>query len=363
MLGMVRNWFNRIFAEEETVVLLIILAAILLLILSIGNVLIPIIASVVLAFMMQGVIARMSALGARRWLAIAVAYGIFLTVFFGVLMLLLPLVWQQLVTLIQELPSMLRKLQQALMVLPERSEVFTEAQIREWMTLATTEIGSLGQYLVSFSLAQLPNVVGLMINIVLIPILVFFFLKDKQLILEWLSGFLPRRRPLLRAVWLEMNDQVANYVRGKAIEIVIVGVASYISFSLMSLNYAALLALAVGLSVVIPYIGAAVVTLPVVLVGYLQWGWGGEFFTLCIVYGIIQALDGNVLVPLLFSEAVNMHPVAIIVAVLVFGGIWGMWGVFFAIPLATLVKAILYSWPRPHTVGNEAEAPSEQASL
>jgi putative permease len=52
-------------------------------------------------------------------------------------------------------------------------------------------------------------------------------------------------------------------------------------------------------------------------------------------------------VPLLFSEAVNLHPVAIILAVLFFGGIWGMWGVFFAIPLATLVKAVINAWPRP----------------
>ncbi|HAR07202.1 MAG TPA: AI-2E family transporter, partial [Cobetia sp.] len=58
------------------------------------------------------------------------------------------------------------------------------------------------------------------------------------------------------------------------------------------------------------------------------------------------ALDGNVLVPLLFSEAVNLHPVAIILAVLFFGGIWGFWGVFFAIPLATLMKSLLYAWPR-----------------
>jgi putative permease len=62
-------------------------------------------------------------------------------------------------------------------------------------------------------------------------------------------------------------------------------------------------------------------------------------------YGVIQLLDGNVLVPLLFSEAVNLHPVAIIVAVLFFGGIWGVWGVFFAIPLATLVSAIFSAWP------------------
>lgn len=150
---------------------------------------------------------------------------------------------------------------------------------------------------------------------------------------------------MLNKIWLEMNQQVANYVRGKVIEILIVGGASYISFVALGLNYAALLALLVGLSVVVPYIGAAVVTFPILLIGYFQWGWNSEFFTLFIVYTVIQALDGNVLVPLLFSEAVNLHPVAIILAVLVFGGFWGLWGVFFAIPLATLIKAVLNAWP------------------
>ena len=154
--------------------------------------------------------------------------------------------------------------------------------------------------------------------------------------------------------------QFANYIRGKAIEILIVGAVSYVAFLILGLNYAALLALAVGLSVLIPYIGAAVVTVPVLLVAFLQWGWGSEFFTVCIVYGVIQALDGNVLVPLLFSEAVNMHPVAIIVAVLVFGGLWGFWGIFFAIPLATLFKAILYAWPRHNQrVGDSVVAGDE----
>ena len=64
-----------------------------------------------------------------------------------------------------------------------------------------------------------------------------------------------------------------------------------------------------------------------------------------LAYGIIQFLDGNLLVPLLFSEVVNLHPVAIIASVLFFGGIWGIWGVFFAIPLATLVNAIINAWP------------------
>ena len=67
-----------------------------------------------------------------------------------------------------------------------------------------------------------------------------------------------------------------------------------------------------------------------------------------IVYGVIQFIDGNVIVPLLFSEVVDLHPITIIVAVLAFGGLWGVWGVFFAIPLATLIKAIYKAWPRHH---------------
>jgi putative permease len=269
-------------------------------------------------------------------------------------------VWTQLTSLIQELPALLRKLQQSLLLLPERSELISEAQVREFVGVAGAEVGKFGQSVVSFSIAQIPNLFGLLLYLVLVPILVFFLLKDKDQILRWLASFLPRRRPLMVKVWNEMNDQVANYVRGKGIEIVIVGAATYISFIWLDLNYAALLALLVGLSVVIPYIGAAVVTVPVLLVAFLQWGTGTEFYTLFIVYGIIQGLDGNVLVPLLFSEVVNMHPVAIIVSVLVFGGIWGLWGVFFAIPLATLVKAIINAWP---THGNASgSAPNEEIS-
>jgi putative permease len=143
-----------------------------------------------------------------------------------------------------------------------------------------------------------------------------------------------------------MDEQIANYVRGKVVEILLIGAVTYISFLLLGVNYAELLGVLVGLSVVIPYIGAAVVTLPVLLVAYFQFGTGTEFISVVVVYSIIQAVDGNVLVPLLFSEAVNLHPVVIITAVLVFGGLWGLWGVFFAIPLATLVKAVLSAWPK-----------------
>ena len=171
-------------------------------------------------------------------------------------------------------------------------------------------------------------------------------LKDKDLLLNFISNMLPKERRVMTVIWDEMDIQFANYIRGKAIEILIVGSVSFIVFLLLDLKYAALLASLVGLSVLIPYIGATLVTIPVLLVGYLQWGLTGDFFWLLGLYAAIQIIDGNVLVPLLFSEVVNLHPVAIVVAVLIFGGIWGFWGLFFAIPLATLVKAIYNAWPR-----------------
>jgi len=182
--------------------------------------------------------------------------------------------------------------------------------------------------------------------LVLIPVLVFFILKDKRQLIDWFKGYLPSDRHLVSSVWADMEAQIANYVRGKAGEIVIVGAVSYITFVALGLQYAALLATMVGFSVLIPYIGAAVITIPIAFVAYFQWGWGWSFGQVMIAYAIIQALDGNVLVPLLFSEALNLHPIAIIVAILVFGGMWGFWGIFFAIPLATVVQAILKVWPR-----------------
>jgi putative permease len=168
-------------------------------------------------------------------------------------------------------------------------------------------------------------------------------------ILRWFVSLMPGERGLADMVWIEVDRQIANYVRGKFWEIIIVWAASYIAFSFFGLQYAMLLAVLVGLSVVVPYVGATVVTFPVLLVAWFQWGWSQDFIWVAVAYLVIQALDGNVLVPLLFGEVVNLHPIAIIVAILVFGGFWGFWGVFFAIPLATLVNAVLRAWPSSKT--------------
>jgi putative permease len=278
----------------------------------------------------------------------------------ALLLFVAPLIWQQLVALRSALPNIVARLQEMLRDLPEIAPGFvTHQQVDHWLNLAAGEVGSVSGTLLNALLNQVPSVVGVLIFLVLVPISVFFFLKDQKPLSDWFLSLLPKHRPLLNRVGSEMNLQLANYVRGKFVEILIVGSVTFVVFTMLGVNYAALLALVVGLSVLIPFVGAAVVTIPVALVAIFQFGWSWEMAWVLIAYGIIQALDGNVLVPLLFSEAVDLHPITIIVAVLAFGGLWGVWGVFFAIPLATLVKAVYNAWPS--TQAGESDPVAEDA--
>jgi putative permease len=216
----------------------------------------------------------------------------------------------------------------------------------------------MGQRLLGFSIASVRGLATFLVYLVLLPLMVFFFLKDKDPILQWITRFLPDNRDLTDHVWHNVDRQIGNYIRGKFWEILIIWSVTYLVFFLLGLRYAMLVGLIVGLSVLVPYIGVTVTTLPVALMGFLQWGFSSQLATLLIAYGIIQLLDGNLLAPLLLSEVVNLHPVAIITSVLIFGGIWGFWGVFFAIPLATLVETVLSSWPSINTnTQNQDAAP------
>jgi putative permease len=347
MMEIINRWMKRYFSDPEGVILALLLVAGFGVVIFLGDMLAPVLASIVIAYLLEGVIDVFERRGVHRMVVVVSVFFMFvallLLLFFG----LIPGVTAQAAQLVQDLPNMIDKGQQMFDRLPDLYPRFiSEAQVKDLIGALESAAAALGKHALSFSLATIMSIFTALLYLVLVPVLVFFLLKDKQKILNWMSSLLPRQRALATRVWLEMDRQIGNYVRGKFAEIVIVGDVTYVVFALMGLKYAMLLAVLVGLSVIVPYIGAVVVTAPVLLIAFFQWGWSGDFAYIMLAYTIIQVLDGYVLVPLLFSEAVNLHPIAIIVAILMFGGIWGFWGVFFAIPLATLVKVLLTAWPR-----------------
>ncbi|HNE02025.1 MAG TPA: AI-2E family transporter [Plasticicumulans sp.] len=346
-MNFVLAWFRRVFSDAQAVSLIIVIVTLVAIVLLLGRMLAPVLAGIVIAYLLEGLVAKLERTGLQRWPAV-------LIVFFGFMGLVgfaltgpLPLLSEQATQLARQLPDMLLKAQKYLLSLPEQyPRVVSEQQIADAIAMVKREIAGVGQNLLTWSLASVLSVITVIVYLILVPVLVFFFLKDKVPIVRWCRQFLPADTRLAGRVWDDVDRQIGNYVRGKVWEVLVNWVICYLVFAWLGLQYAMLLGFMVGLSVIVPYIGAAVVTVPVALVGLFQWGWGPDFMWLIGAYAILMVLDGNVLVPWLFSEVVDLHPVAIIVAVLTFGGLWGFWGVFFAIPLATVVQAVLKIWPK-----------------
>ena len=326
------RWFKRNFSNPQAIILALLLIFIFLGLWLVGPIIMPLLVAVVIAYILEWAVSASQRIGVPRAPAVIFVYLCFVTLSLGIIIGLFPIIGQQLENLFSDLPVMANKIKLMLLALPDKyPEFVTKEQLENIIQQFGGNFANMGDVLVSFSLESFKNIVSILIYMILVPLLVFFFLKDKQKILDWFLSLLPKERELSTRVWRELDGQIGAYARGKVVEIFAVGIVTYISFVIFGLNYALLLGVLVGLSVLVPYIGATIVTIPVALVALIQWGPHETFVYLMVTYLVIQALDGNVLVPLLFSETNNLHPVAIIAAVLFFGGVWGFWGIFFAI--------------------------------
>ena len=358
-MNTLRGWFVRNFSDPQVVVLAVLLASGVAVVVFLGDLLAPVLAGLVIAYLLDGPTEALKRRGLPHLAAVCTVFLGFLAASAFALLAVVPLLSEQVSQLAYALPSMVTHLQGLLLALPERFPQFVDAdQITEMVTALRTEVLQSGQQLVAFSWERLGNVVSLLVYAFLVPLTIFFFLKDKQAIFEWFGSYLPADRGLAREVSREMNRRSGDYVRGKAYEIGLVTVVSLVTFWALGLRFSMLLALLTGLSVLVPYIGVAVVTVPVALVALFQFGVTGSFFVALGAYVVIQILDGNILAPLLLSEVVSLHPIAVVVAILIFGGIWGFWGLFFAIPLATLADCVLRAWPSTSTPEAEQTEPA-----
>ncbi|EIJ33229.1 AI-2E family transporter [Thiothrix nivea] len=347
MIKLLNDWYNQHFSNPQVAILALLLLLGFGTVVLAGDVLAPVLAAIIIAYLLDGGVDFMRTFKLPRFIVVLIVFSVFILVLLIVLFVLAPLMLKQATQFVLEIPGMLAAGQSALSLLPEKyPTIISEQLILELLNGLRTQLTLMSQRVLSFSLSSVVDLIAFMVYLVVVPLLVFFFLKDKDSILAWFTSFLPEDRRLVSKVWSEVNGKIAGYVRGKFMEILIVWVVTFVTFLAFGLEYSMLLSFLVGISVLIPYVGAAVVTLPVAIVAYFQWGYNSDFLYVIVAYGVIQFLDGNLLVPLLFAGMVNLHPVAIITAVLVFGALWGIWGVFFAIPLATLIHAVINAWPR-----------------
>ena len=346
MFNFLKNFFDTYFFKEEQYAALLLIIISLVLIYFIGSLITPFFVALLIAYLLNGAMNYFKYRGASNNLSLFLAFLIF-SVFYVSLFLILPLITSQIGSLINELPaiaSYVEKLAQGLLL--EYPDFFSQSQVDSLAGSVTSFLPTIAEQILIQMNAGFSAAMNALIYIILIPFFVFFFLKDKKEMIGYATYFLPKNSKLLSTLWRDLNVQLFGYVRGKALEMIIVGVVTSIVFELIGVNYSILLGIMVGLSVLIPLFGAIIVTIPVVAIGLFQYGLDTTFFIFLGSYLVIQTLDGNFLFPLLLGREVNLHPVLIILAILIFGGIWGFWGLLLAVPIATFIRAVFRVWPK-----------------
>jgi len=227
MLDMLLQWYRRRFTDPQAIALLAILVAGFCILYFFNGILAPLLVAIVLAYLLEWPTVRLQHIGLSRTVAVSVV----LLLFAGILMLgilvIAPVTWQQGVNLLADLPSMLNRFYDFAATLPKRYPALVDAGIIDMMAEnMRSKLSGLGESVVKYSLASLVGLLPLAIYLILVPMMVFFLLKDKEQMLNAVRRVLPRDRGLAGQVWAEMNQQVTNYIRGKVLEMIIVGGAT-----------------------------------------------------------------------------------------------------------------------------------------
>jgi len=346
MFEQLNKVLKNIFSNEETIIFSLAILLFFLVISFFGSILTPFMISIVVAYLLVGMQKKIQSYDVSANVALIITFSVFIITGAALLIWLVPLLYIQLQAFILDVPNLINNFLDFISGLPAKfPDLVSSEQISIFFQAVSEEVSAIAQNIVKSSISGIQSAITFLLYIILFPILVYFFLFDRKNIIEGFIKIIPGKREMLTNIWAEMDIQLSNYVRGKTIEIFIVGIAAAIIFASLGLKYSALLSVLVGLSVIIPYVGAFLVTIPIVVVGLLQFGLGTEFYLLIGLYLLLQALDGNLLVPIIFSETVKLHPVVIILAVFIFGSMFGFWGVFFSIPIATFIKAVWNAWP------------------
>jgi predicted PurR-regulated permease PerM len=311
------------------------------------DILLPFVAGFAVAYLLDPLADRLQRLGLGRMAATLIILVLFVLLFVAALILILPLVGQQLGAFVARLPSYVARLQA---LAAEQGGPFFEriggpdalseiqASIGNLVGQGTAWIGSFLQGLWSGGQALL----GVFSLLVVTPVVAFYLLVDWDRMVRTVDTWLPvRQRDTIREIARDIDGAIAGFVRGQASVCLILGTFYAVSLWMIDLNFGALIGMSAGLLSFIPYVGSLTGLLLSVGVAIVQF-WPNPtwiFATLGIfVFG--QFVEGNILSPKLVGASVGLHPVWLMFALLAFGSLFGFVGLLLAVPLAAALGVI-----------------------
>jgi predicted PurR-regulated permease PerM len=304
-----------------------------------GPVLTPFLVGAILAYLGSPLVDRAHRRGVPRslaTLAVVLAMGV---VLFGLFLVLVPLVQAEVSTLVARSPDILAQLMgQVAPWLEERFGVTLALDfdtVRAFIAENAQSAQDLSLKLLSGVRAGSRIVLGLLVNLALVPVVMFYLLRDWPIVIARITELVPRRwEPRMREIVRDIDLVLAEFLRGQLLVMIVLAVYYAVGLTLVGLQRGAAIGVVTGLLVFIPYVGYGLGLVLGVLAALLQWnGWPG-FIAVLAVYGIGQLLENYVLVPYLVGDRIGLHPLAVIFALLAFGQLFGFAGVLLALPVS-----------------------------
>ncbi|KJK19653.1 AI-2E family transporter [Pseudomonas sp. NPDC087612] len=308
----------------------------------------PFLVGILLAYLADPLVDRLERAGLSRTWGVVVVFALFTLLLTLLLLVLVPMLAKQLVRLYELAPQMLDWLQhQALPWVQTRLGLADgfwkfdkiKAAISEHMGQTTDIVGVILSQATASGLA----LIGWLANLVLIPVVSFYLLRDWDLMMAKIRSLLPRQREE-RVVALagECHEVLGAFVRGQLLVMLALGIIYASGLMLVGLELGLLIGLLAGLAAIVPYMGFIIGIGAAMIAGLFQFG-GDPYPLLGIaaVFMVGQALEGMVLTPLLVGDRIGLHPVAVIFAILAGGEMFGFTGVLLALPVAAVIMVLL----------------------
>lgn len=314
------------------------------------NVVFPFLGSSVLAYLLMPVADWLEKKHLPRIIAVALIMAVVLSLIVLIGVLLIPSLVREIQTLIENIPALAGSLYKS--IRENLNDVLKVLRIDavELQEGLLDEIPNRAEVLLSNVLKGMTgigSVLGQLINVVLLPILTFYFIKDFPRIHQWMLDLIPRRhRNLALFYQWRFNRILGGYIRGQMIVCSFVGLFTGAGLAIFGIPFALLLGFLTGLLNFIPYIGLYV-SLGLALVATLFPGAPPlAFFKVAGVFIVVQGLENYVLSPKIVGERVGLHPLAVIFSILIFSRFLGFWGLIAGVPTAALMKFLLDEWKR-----------------
>ena len=308
----------------------------------------PFLVAIVLAYMFDPVVDRLEKFGFSRTWGVVTVFALFTVIVTGLVLILVPLLAKQLMKLYQLAPQVLDWLQHT--AVPWAQSKFglsdgfwkfdkIKAAITEHMGQASDIVGVVLSQATASSLA----LIGFLANLVLIPVVAFYLLRDWDIMLAKIRGLLPRdREEQIVSLAKECHDVLGAFVRGQLLVMLALGVIYSAGLMLVGLELGLLIGLMAGIAAIVPYMGFIIGIGAALTAGLFQFG--GDLYPMLgivAVFMVGQALEGTVLTPLLVGDKIGMHPVAVIFAILAGGELFGFTGVLLALPVAAVIMVLV----------------------